>query len=187
MGNRESLLEGAIESLKLNGYAGSTARELCRLSETSLAAIGYHFGSKDALLNEALALAFGRWIDRLAEAAANAHTRGRGEAAIVLLDEIATLYASDRRLLAAFFEAVSYAQRDEDLRQQLASQYDDVRTAIAEIVAPVLAVEADESTRREVASVVLALIDGLAVQSLLDPASAPTGASVVYAVEALVR
>src|SRR5947199_5851342 len=52
--NREALIEGAIGCLKAKGFARTTARDIAAASAANLASIGYHFGSKDALLNEAL-------------------------------------------------------------------------------------------------------------------------------------
>ena len=53
MGNREDLLAGAKRCLYEKGYASTTARDIATASGTSLAAIGYHFGSKEALMNQA--------------------------------------------------------------------------------------------------------------------------------------
>jgi len=52
--------------LETNGYARITARDLVAESDTNLASIGYHFGSKDGLLNAAIANAFQEWTDQLA-------------------------------------------------------------------------------------------------------------------------
>ena len=43
------------------GYARTTARDIASTAGVSLAAIGYHFSSKEALLTEALLLAFDDW------------------------------------------------------------------------------------------------------------------------------
>ena len=54
MGHREQLLEGAKQCLLTKGYARTTARDLVAASGTNLASIGDHYGSKDALMNQAL-------------------------------------------------------------------------------------------------------------------------------------
>ena len=54
MGHREALLDGARRCLLERGYARTTARDLVAASGTNLASIGYHFGSKEALLNGAM-------------------------------------------------------------------------------------------------------------------------------------
>ncbi len=54
MGNREDLIEGARRCIIEKGYARTTARDIAGAAGVSLAAIGYHFGSKEALMAEAL-------------------------------------------------------------------------------------------------------------------------------------
>ncbi|MEU5700427.1 TetR/AcrR family transcriptional regulator [Streptomyces aurantiacus] len=53
MGHREDLLVGARRCLLDKGFARTTARDIVKESGTNLASIGYHYGSKDALLAEA--------------------------------------------------------------------------------------------------------------------------------------
>ena len=53
MGHREDLLEGAKRCLLQKGFARTTARDIVKESGTNLASIGYHYGSKDALLAQA--------------------------------------------------------------------------------------------------------------------------------------
>ncbi|KOG34678.1 TetR/AcrR family transcriptional regulator [Streptomyces resistomycificus] len=53
MGHREDLLEGAKRCLLQKGFARTTARDIVKESGTNLASIGYHYGSKGALLAQA--------------------------------------------------------------------------------------------------------------------------------------
>lgn len=53
MGHREDLLEGAKRCLLEKGFLRTTARDIVKESGTNLASIGYHYGSKDALLVQA--------------------------------------------------------------------------------------------------------------------------------------
>ena len=53
MGHREDLLEGAKRCLLEKGFVRTTARDIVTESGTNLASIGYHYGSKDALLAQA--------------------------------------------------------------------------------------------------------------------------------------
>ncbi|GAA2767217.1 TetR/AcrR family transcriptional regulator [Streptomyces paradoxus] len=53
MGHREDLLEGAKRCLLAKGFLRTTARDIVKESGTNLASIGYHYGSKDALLARA--------------------------------------------------------------------------------------------------------------------------------------
>ena len=51
---RSRLLNAAREAFSQQGFQGATVREICRRAETNVAAVNYHFGSKDGLLAEAL-------------------------------------------------------------------------------------------------------------------------------------
>src|ERR1700761_3900393 len=53
MGHREDLLDGAKRCLLEKGFVRTTARDIVKESGTNLASIGYHYGSKDALLVKA--------------------------------------------------------------------------------------------------------------------------------------
>ncbi len=48
------LLDAAREVFSEHSFQGATVREICRLAEANVAAVNYHFGSKDGLLAEAL-------------------------------------------------------------------------------------------------------------------------------------
>jgi AcrR family transcriptional regulator len=51
---RMRLLDAAREVFSRHSFQGATVREICRLADANLAAVNYHFGSKDGLLAEAL-------------------------------------------------------------------------------------------------------------------------------------
>lgn len=51
---RARLLDAAREAFSQHGFQGATVREICRRAEANVAAVNYHFGSKDGLLAEAL-------------------------------------------------------------------------------------------------------------------------------------
>lgn len=69
MGNREDLLEGARKAVLERGLAKVTARDIASAAGVSLAAIGYHFGSKDQLITEAITIGVGTRIGDDMEAA----------------------------------------------------------------------------------------------------------------------
>jgi AcrR family transcriptional regulator len=51
---RARLVEAAREVFAQHGFQGATVREICRRADVNVAAVNYHFGSKDGLLSEAL-------------------------------------------------------------------------------------------------------------------------------------
>lgn len=63
MGHREDLLEGAKKCLVEKGFVRTTARDIVNASGANLASIGYHYGSKDALLTQAYVELAQEWGD----------------------------------------------------------------------------------------------------------------------------
>lgn len=51
---RQHILETAAELFAQKGYAYTTSKEICHASNANIAAVNYHFGSKDGLYNEVL-------------------------------------------------------------------------------------------------------------------------------------
>jgi AcrR family transcriptional regulator len=177
VGNRDALLEAAIECLHDRGYARTTARDLVARSGTSLGAIGYHFGSKEKLLNEAIHTAFHEWVDPLIAIASEP-----GEASPlerlregfgVLLDSL----EEHRGVVVSLFEAIAAAERSDDLREQLAACYDELRDAIGAVISSAVGLPDgdDGGMPTLMASVLVAVFDGMLVQWLLDPERTPTG------------
>jgi AcrR family transcriptional regulator len=161
--------------LEDKGYAHITARDLVAASGTNLASIGYHFGSKAGLLNEALGIVFEEWAAQLtsialADPAASPLARAH-RTWVALLENL----GGRRPLLVSFVEAVAQAERDPQLREQLAGMYRGVRARVAEIVSRALDTSQDDPRCTAVASWMMAVCDGLSMQWLLDPASAPNG------------
>jgi AcrR family transcriptional regulator len=174
--HREQLLSAARRCLEERGYARTTARDLVSASGTNLASIGYHFGSKEALLNEAMLDAFAEYTGKLLALAslppdAVDPLDQIRQSWVVMVEEFSRI----RPLMVAFVEAMAQAERSPGLRAQLAEGYEQLRTTIAGTVTALFPdVPADWA--RTVASLMIVVSDGLMVQWLLDPDRAPTGA-----------
>ena len=171
MGNREALLEGALQSLLDKGYAATTARDITTRAGTSLAAIGYHFRSTEQLLHEAITEGFRRWRSQLAATLDDASDTAPADLIASMGDELTRLFAEQRALYTVFLEALALAERSDDVRAQAAAGYQDDRIAIAALVG---AVRRSDEVDLTLASVLLAVVDGLFIQHLLSPADAPT-------------
>ncbi|MFJ3533960.1 TetR/AcrR family transcriptional regulator [Streptomyces sp. NPDC090109] len=68
MGHKEDLLEGAKRCLLEKGCGQTTARDIVAASGTNLACIGYRYGSKDALLQQAFLAVTEEWGERVGPA-----------------------------------------------------------------------------------------------------------------------
>jgi AcrR family transcriptional regulator len=175
VGHRELLLAAARRLLEEQGYAHITARDLVAASGTNLASIGYHFGSKAELLSAAIGEVLEEWTTKLATIAMADPTASPIERATTAWAAMLAQLPTQRPLLLSFMEALAQAERDPKLREQFAGHYRRCRAQVALLVAESLGSAADPSDPRcaAIASFVIAVCDGLAVQTLLDPERAP--------------
>src|SRR5260370_27306840 len=132
--HREQLLEGAIECLRTKGYARTTARDIAAAANANLASIGYHFGSKEALLNEAITRTCDEWTTRLGQAAFASGNDSpldqMGASWVAMLNSFEAL----RPVLIGLVEAVGQSAWSEDLRRELAAHYKTSREQVAAMV-----------------------------------------------------
>ena len=173
MGNREDLLAGAKRCLIEKGYAATTARDIAAASGVSLAAIGYHFGSKDALMNQAVFESVGEWADevqRTVEAGpAGAGPLQRFEA--IMAQTLASFGGPDRGLWAAQLELMSLGQRSAELRAFLASIQGFAAAGLAELYLGIDP-EQDPESARKAGTILHALFIGLLAKWFMDPEQA---------------
>jgi AcrR family transcriptional regulator len=177
MGNREDLLAGAKRCLLEKGYAATTARDIAAASGVSLAAIGYHFGSKDALMNQAVFDSIGEWGQGLQDAIANAGPtepkRPMAHFEAAMRETLESFTGPDSGLWRAQLELLSLAQTNEDLRAFLASVQEIAGTGLAELLLGIDPVTEPEAARS--AGVVMhAMFIGLIAKYFLDPEHAPS-------------
>jgi len=114
MGNRDALLAGARECLVEKGYLQTTARDIAQASGVSLAAIGYHFGTKEALLQEALIRANMEWgeqVDEALSATEKPDDQDWSSWIETVWDRILHASEEDLRMLQASFEVLLNAER----------------------------------------------------------------------------
>ena len=176
MGNREALLEGAKQCLYEKGYGRRTARDIAAASGVSLAAIGYHFGSKEALLNAALMQATMEWGEELERALAtdtdpDATPIERFEA---VWTQVIESLAAHRPLWAGQFEIFAQIDRAPEIREFLADAQQQGRLGLASLLQNIDPA-VDEGKARAVGGFYHALLSGVLVQWLTDPDSAPSG------------
>ena len=178
MGNREDLIAGAKRCLLEKGYAATTARDIAAASGVSLAAIGYHFGSKDALMNQAVFDSIGDWADELqrgmdADQVFEAPPLQRFEAAV---DRTLTSFGGPNHgLWAAQLELLGLAEHNAELRAFLAGVQGLAGQGIAELFLGIDA-EADPEESRLAGTVMHALFIGLMAKYFLAPEQALTAA-----------
>jgi AcrR family transcriptional regulator len=178
MGNREALLTGAKRCLYEKGYARTTARDIAAASGVSLAAIGYHYGSVEALLNAAMIQAIEEWGQEIGSAlAADVQTAPDApplERFAAIWTRIIASFEAQRPLWVATFEALAQIERAPEVRAFLADALQQGREGLAMLFADV-DVETDPRGAQSIGSFYQALMSGIVVQWVTDPERAPSG------------
>lgn len=177
MGNREDLLAGAKQCLLEKGYLRTTARDISAASGVSLAGIGYHFGSKEALMNQALFEAIGEFGDTMESALAvdSSAAAGSLERFEAVWTQVIASVAEHRRLWVASFEPIALLDHLPEIREFFAMGAQHSRTGLAALFLGTSEDEIDEATARTLGSFYYALMVGMITQWLSDPERAPTG------------
>ncbi|HEY1500541.1 MAG TPA: TetR/AcrR family transcriptional regulator [Acidobacteriaceae bacterium] len=174
LSNREALLAGAKKCLLEKGYNRTTARDIASAAGVSLAAIGYHFASKEALLTEALLLAFGEWDRDLQEVLRagvpqNVTPAERFEATWA---GIMATFETHRTLWVANFEVFAQMVGQEEARRVIADKVHIARAGLAALFLNQDEATLSEHTVRTTGTLYHVLLSGLVLQWLIDPRSA---------------
>ncbi|MFD3592718.1 TetR/AcrR family transcriptional regulator [Nocardia sp. NPDC058640] len=176
MGTREDLLEAAKQCLADRGYARTTVRDIVAASGTNLAAINYHFGTRDKLLQQAMleasAAAVTQILDSLpaddpADPTARLEAFWRN-----LLDS----FAQNPPLWRANAQCLTQALHSPELRAELAAAQQQARRGLADSFG-----DGDDT----VGAVLQTMIGGLLLQWLIDPVNTPTPTDLTAGARAL--
>ena len=136
---KDRILGAAEELFAQHGFAGTSLRQVTSRADVNIAAVNYHFGSKENLVNEV----FRRRMDemsaqRLAQlkGALEAHP-GELEPVLAAFVEPALALARDRQGGGAFIRVIAraYAEKNDSLRKFLSDQYGHVPREFAKAIA----------------------------------------------------
>src|SRR4051794_3480314 len=109
--------------MRRSGRGDITARDLVAASDTNLGSISYHFGSKDALLDEAAKLVFEEWAQTIARAVRadpNAPPAARiAQALELILDDFDAM----RPYFLGFIQIVAGSEQSPQTRERLVAHY----------------------------------------------------------------
>jgi len=186
MGNREDLLAGARKAIIERGVAKTTARDIAAAAGVSLAAIGYHFGSKDRLITEALAEALGTDIgDRMDALVHDGSGQPPLEAFAHLWNGMPQIFEDNREgMLASLENLVRVARTPESqtyMAESLSSAYADLGRAVREAHP-----DFDEDTAQAIGELYFVLTQGLGILwTITRGGNLPDGARLTKAIAAL--
>lgn len=168
----QRLLAAAQRLLAVGGFEALKLSAIAREAGESKASIGYHFGNKDGLvaaLVDSLAHDANRGlIEETAQVPA-------GESRLHALIDGESRIAADSESFQSFFAVLPGALRDPALRERVAALYDGYRKTVLRCL------DADDATAhaelRAFAMLMIAIVDGLAIQHGLDPENADVHAA----------
>jgi AcrR family transcriptional regulator len=167
--------------MRQSGRGDITARDLVAASDTNLGSIGYHFGSKDALLDEAAKLVFEEWaltVARTINADSDAPPATRLARALeLILDDFDAM----RPYFLGFIQIVAGSEGSPETREQLIAHYRKQRDTVATMITESLSDSVDPEDARHIASLLMSVSDGLMLQSLIDPDDVPTSRQLTMA------
>ncbi|MYS43890.1 TetR family transcriptional regulator [Streptomyces sp. SID5998] len=176
MGHREDLLEGAKRCLLAKGFLRTTARDIVKESGTNLASIGYHYGSKDALLVEAyisLVQEMGDGYGPDWGADGGSGTRaGSLERFQEVWASIIRSVPESRAIWMISFELIFQGDRMPEVRKLLAQAQEEGRSGIVPLFTDVPEADLDKDTVDTEGRLYQTLLQGLMVQWLFDPGTA---------------
>ena len=136
---KDRILGAAEELFAQFGFTGTSLRQVTSRADVNIAAVNYHFGSKENLVNEV----FRRRMDDMSaqrlsalKAAVQQHP-GELEPILAAFVEPALALAQDRHGGAAFVRVVAraYAEKNDSLRRFLSDQYGHVLREFAKAIA----------------------------------------------------
>jgi AcrR family transcriptional regulator len=172
--HRDALLSAARTLMRESGRGDITARDLVAASNTNLGSISYHFGTKDALLDEAAKLVFEEWAKTVTHAMSAdpdvPPAKRLARAFEMILDDFDAM----RPYFLGFIQIVAGSERSPGTREQLIVHYSKQRDTVTTMITESLGEHIDPQDARHIASLLVSVSDGLMLQSLIDPDSAPT-------------
>lgn len=176
MGHKEDLLEGAKRCLLEKGYGRTTARDIVAASGTNLASIGYHYGSKDALLQQAFLAVAEEWGDRAGAAGAEgaeALPADPYERFHAVWEQVIAAAEVSRPVWKLQTEVVTRLDDDEKLRDAIKEPQREGRLGMAQGFLGIDP-ERDPEKARVAGLLCQALATGVMIQWMVDPETAPS-------------
>ncbi|RJO76598.1 TetR/AcrR family transcriptional regulator [Nocardia panacis] len=177
MGTREDLLVAAKQCLAERGYARTTVRDIVAASGTNLAAINYHFGTRDKLLNQAMLESTATAVHQIFVSLPE--TAGGDPAARLdaFWHKLIASFEADRALWTANAESTAQALHNPEIRAESAAAQRDARVGLSNALG-----QAD----LRIGSILNLLITGVLIQWLIDADNAPTPQDLSAGLRALV-
>ena len=162
-------MDAARLTIRQTGLVGASSREITKAANANLAAVTYYFGSKDDLIAEAL---FGELERRVQPALSLLDGPGSPEARMLaMVQALSEEFDRSGDDTLVYFEALLLAARDQRYRRTALALYRSLRRRLAEVIVGLKGEDAipDWVAPDAMAALILAVANGIALQSQLDP------------------
>ncbi len=139
---KDRILGAAEELFAQHGFSGTSLRQVTSRADVNIAAVNYHFGSKENLVNEVfrrrMDVMSAERLSRLADA--RKQHPGQLEPVLAAFVEPALALAQDRQGGGAFIRVIAraYAEKNDSLRKFLSEQYGHVLREFGKAIAACL-------------------------------------------------
>lgn len=166
---RENLVRATREAICELGSGGATAREIAGRAGANLASIPYHFGTKDALVAEALVEEARELVGPVLELlASDLPPTERAMTGVQVLNE---LFEQRRSRVPVYLSAVAAVAHDDQVRAGLEQLWSEVRTELAAEIELLRSSEVIQGwvDADAMAGLILALVNGVMTASVIDP------------------
>jgi AcrR family transcriptional regulator len=165
----QRIVDAMRASVALRGAAGSTFDHVAREASVSRGLLHYYFGTKERLLVEVVRRDTDIRLATLDEALADAHTADDFIEALVR--SLEDMVEHDPGFVTLSFELFTAAQRNEEIRAEVAELYRRTREHVAELLEAKQAegVLTLHDEPEAVAATLFALGDGMSMRMLIEP------------------
>jgi AcrR family transcriptional regulator len=165
---RERLVRATRDAIREVGIPAATARLIAQRGEANLASITYHFGSKDALVAEALITEARELLAPVwALLAADRPAGERAAEAVTLLSE---LFDASRSQAPVYLAALASASHVPEVRAGLGDLWGELRSRLADDIRAQL--DAGDLppwvSPTAMAALILSLVNGVVISSVVD-------------------
>jgi TetR/AcrR family transcriptional regulator, transcriptional repressor of bet genes len=164
---RRSLIQATISAVAQNGLSGTTLNVVAELAGVSRALVGFHFSSKELLIDAALADALASYDKSLKEKLASVSNNPLAQIS-AYLDHDMRFAATHNELLSLWFAAWGEVRVTNNYRQSLLPIDHDYRDEIADHLVKILN-DNKEAKRR--ATMLDSFIYGVWLECHIDPDS----------------
>jgi AcrR family transcriptional regulator len=173
---RQRLLDATRRCVRSRGLAGTTSRDITGAADANLAAITYHFGSKDELVAEALLAGLREWLDPALIALTESDDPATGM--LTAVQTLITTFDQHRDEAPAHLEALVQAPRLPALHEGVLALWSELRRLLSEQLAQMRHDDLlpDWIDPQPMAALLVAVANGVVLQATVDPDGASVDA-----------